>query len=333
MSKADLPALVQRFFVDRLQAQLGASPHTMASYRDTFRLLLGFTSERLARQPSKLCVEDLDAPLLVSFLKYLEHKRGSTPKTRNTRLAAVRSFFRFVAYAEPARSLQCQQVLAIPNKRHERPMVEFLTEEEAAALVAAPDHSTWIGRRDHTLLLVAIQTGLRNAELRSLRLRDVDLGAGAHLRCLGKGRKKRSTPLRRDVAAALDAWLIEGRWGAKVQDPVFPSVRGGFMSADALQRLVARHVAAIVTACPTLPGRTITPHTLRHTAAMDLLKRGVDLTVIALWLGHESTETTQVYLHADMGLKERALGHAAPSGAGPERFQPPDKLLSFLDSL
>lgn len=333
MSAANLPALVQRFFTDRLLTQLGASPHTIASYRDTFRLLLVFASERLARQPSRLRLEDLDAPLLVAFLEHIERARGCAPKTRNTRLAAVRSFFRFVAYAEPTRSLQCQQVLAIPSKRHEHPMIEFLTEEETAALVAAPDRATWIGRRDHSLLLVAAQTGLRNAELRSLRRRDVGLDTGAYVRCLGKGRKERCTPLRRDVAAVLSAWLREGRGGADAQDPVFPSARGGFMSADALQRLVARHVATAATACPTLAGRTITPHTLRHTAAMDLLRRGVDVTVIALWLGHESIETTQIYLHADMRLKERALAHADPSGATPERFRPSDELLSFLRSL
>lgn len=333
MTAANLPPLMQRFFVERLQAQLDASPHTIASYRDTFRLLLVFTSARLARQPSKLSVEDLDAPLLAAFLGHLERERGSSPKTRNTRLAGIRSFFRFVSYEEPARSLQCQQVLAIPSKRHERRMVEFLTEEETAALVAAPDRSTWIGRRDHAMLLVAVQTGLRNAELRSLRLRDVDLGAGAYVCCLGKGRKERRTPLRSDVVAVLDAWLTEGRRGVEAQEPVFPSTRGRFMSADALQRLVARHVAAAADTCPALAGRTITPHTLRHTAAMDLLRRGVDLTVIALWLGHESTTTTQVYLHADMRLKEQALGYADPSGASPERFRSSDELLAFLDTL
>lgn len=333
MSAADLPALVQRFFADRLQSQLGASPHTVASYRDTFRLLLVFASERLASQPSRLRLEDLDAPLLVAFLEHLEHKRGCVPKTRNTRLAAVRSFFRFVAYAEPARSLQCQQVLAIPNKRHERPMIEFLTEDETAALVAAPNCATWIGRRDHAMLLTAAQTGLRNAELRSLRHHDVVLGTGAHVRCLGKGRKERLTPLRRDVAAVLEAWLSDARQDGDARDPVFMSARGGFMSADALQRLVARHVAKAATACPTLAGRTITPHTLRHTAAMNLLRSGVDVTVIALWLGHESTETTQIYLHADMRLKERALAYADPSGSTPQRFRPSDELLSFLGSL
>jgi integrase/recombinase XerD len=331
MIAANLPALVQRFFTDRLQSQLGASRHTVASYRDTFRLLLLFASERSAREPSQLRMQDLDAALIGAFLDYLEHDRASTPKTRNTRLAAVRSFFRFVAYAEPECSLQCQQVLAIPNKRHERSSVEFLTEQETAALVAAPDLTTWIGRRDRALLLVAVQTGLRNAELRSLRRHDVQLGVGAHLRCTGKGRKTRCTPLQRDVAAVIEAWLVER--GGGPDDAVFPSTRGGFLSADALQGLVARNVAAASMMRPSLAERTITPHTLRHTAAMDLLRRGVDLTVIALWLGHESIESTQIYLHADMQLKERALGYADPSGTKPARFRPSDSLLAFLKGL
>jgi integrase/recombinase XerD len=331
MTPANLPALLQRFFTDRLCSQLGASPHTVASYRDTFRLLLVFTSERLGRAPSDLRVEDLDAALLGAFLDHLEHGRANTPKTRNTRLAALRAFFRFIAYAEPACSLQCQRILAIPTKRHERRSVEFLTEEETAALVAAPDPTTWIGRRDRTLLLVTTQTGLRNAEIRSLRRRDVDLGVGAHVRCLGKGRKTRCTPLRRDVAAALESWLAER--GGSPDDAVFPNSRGGFLSADALQRLVARHVAAAGAKCSSLAGRSITPHTLRHTTAMTLLRRGVDQTVIALWLGHESVETTQIYIHADMRLKERALAHADPSGAAPARFRPKDRLLAFLQSL
>jgi site-specific recombinase XerD len=331
MTTPNLPSLLQRFFTDRLQSQLGASPHTVASYRDTFRLLLVFTSQRFARAPSELRVDDLDAAILGTFLDHLEQGRDNTPKTRNTRLAALRSFFRFVAFAEPACSLQCQQVLAIPTKRHERSPVEFLTEKEAAALVAAPDLATWIGRRDRTLLLVALQTGLRNAELRALQRHDVDLRVGAHVRCTGKGRKTRCTPLRRDVAGALEAWLAERRAGP--DDPVFPSARGVSLSADALEALVARHVATASATCPSLDGRSITPHTLRHTAAMDLLRRGVDLTVIALWLGHESIETTQIYLHADMRLKERALGHVDPSGDLPARFRPSDSLLAFLESL
>jgi len=326
-----LPTLLQGFFTERLLSQLGASPHTVASYRDTFRLLLVFASERLGRAPSQLRVEDLDAALLQAFLDHLEHTRANTPKTRNTRLTALRAFFRFVAYAEPACSLQCQRVLAIPTKRHERRSVDFLTEEDTAALLAAPDLTTWIGRRDRTLLLMAVQTGLRNAEIRSLRRRDVDLGVGAHVRCSGKGRKLRCTPLRRDVATAIESWLAER--GGGLDDPVFPSSRGGFLSADALQRLVARHVVAAGTTCSSLAGRSITPHTLRHTTAMTLLRHGVDQTVIALWLGHESIETTQVYLHADMRLKEQALAHAGPCDTAPARFRPNDRLLAFLQSL
>jgi site-specific recombinase XerD len=331
MISANLPALLQRFFTDRLLSQLGASQHTVASYRDTFRLLLVFASERLGRAPSRLRVDDLDAALLGAFLDHLEHGRANAPKTRNTRLAALRAFFRFVAYAEPACSLQCQRVLAIPTKRHERRSLDFLTEEETAALVAAPDSATWMGRRDRTLLLVAVQTGLRNAEIRFLRRRDVELGVGAHVRCLGKGRKTRCTPLRRDVAAVLESWLAAR--GGGPDDPVFPSSRGGPLSADALQRLVAKHVAAASATCSSLSGRSITPHTLRHTTAMTLLRGGVDRTVIALWLGHESPETTQIYVHADMRLKELALRHADLSGAAPSRFRPKDHLLAFLDSL
>ena len=262
MSAANLPALLQRFFTERLQGQLGASPHTVASYRDTFRLLLLFGSARLAREPSQLRVEDLDEALINAFLEHLERERSSSPKTRNIRLAAVRAFFRFVAYTEPACSLQCQQVLAIPNKRHERSTVEFLSEEETAALLAAPDTTTWIGRRDRTLLEVAVQTGLRNSEIRSLRRRDVQLGAGAYVRCLGKGRKARCTPLRRDVAAALMSWLREH--SGEPEDPVFPGSRGGPLSADALQALVHRHIATASVNCPALVGRSISPHTLRH---------------------------------------------------------------------
>lgn len=331
MNVANLPALLQRFFTDRLQSQLGASPHTIASYRDTFRLLLKFASGRLVREPSQMWVEDLDVRLIGTFLDHLEHSRACSPKTRNVRLAALRSFFRFVSYTEPTCSLQCQQVLAIPNKRHERSPVEFLTEKESAALVATPSPATWLGRRDRALLLVAVRTGLRNTELRTLRHRDVDLGVGAHVRCFGKGRKTRCTPLQRDAVAVLEAWLAERP--AEVNTPVFPSARGGVMSADALQRLVTRHVAKASASCSSLEGRRITPHTLRHSAAMALLRRGVDLTVIALWLGHESIETTQVYLHADMELKERALAHADPSGVEPARYQPSDSLLAFLDSL
>lgn len=331
MTTPNFPALLQCFFTERLCAQLGASACTIASYRDTFRLLLVFAAERLGRPPSQIRLDQLDVPLLGAFLDQLEQVRGNVTRTRNTRLSALRAFFRFVSFSEPACALQCQRILAIPAKRHERRSVEFLTDDEVDALVAAPDPGTWMGRRDGTLLLLAVHTGLRNSEIRSVRWNAVELGTGAHVRCTGKGRKMRCTPLRRDVASALATWRNEQR--GKPDDPIFPSSRGGTLSADALQRLVARAVVEASVNCPSLSGRTVTPHTLRHTMAMSLLRRGIDRTVIALWLGHESHETTQIYLHADMQLKEQALAHATTSGEAPRRFQAPDNLLEFLESL
>ena len=331
MNTSLLPSLIQHFFTDRLLGQLGASPHTVAGYRDAFRLLLQFATERIGRAASQLRMEDLDAPFLGKFLEHLEVERGNCARTRNNRLCALHAFFRYVAVTEPSLALHCQRIMAIPSKRYERGPVEFLTEEETSALVAAPDPGTWIGRRDRALLLVAVQTGLRNSELTSLKRQDVELGTGAHVRCLGKGRKTRCTPLRPDVVAVLKEWLSQQ--GGEPGEPVFPSSRGGRLSADAFQRLVFRHASTASQACPSLVPKLVTPHTLRHAAAMALLHRGVDLTVIALWLGHESTETTQVYLHADMRLKERALAHATPSGLVPDRFQPSDPLLAFLENL
>ena len=331
MTTATFPALLQRFFTDRLLGQLGASAHTVAGYRDTFRILLGFASEHIGRPPCELRLEDLNAEFLTQFLEHLQRERGNSARTRNARLAALHSFFRYVSFTEPGHTLDCQRVLAIPAKRHDRRPVAFLVEAEVRALVNAPDVTRWIGRRDRTLLIAASQTGLRNSEIRSLRCRDVQLNAGAHVRCTGKGRKTRCTPLRSDVAKAMATWLSE--LGGAPDSSVFPSSRGGPLSEDALQRLVARHAATARKTCPSLEGKDVTPHTLRHTAAMDLLRRGVDLTVIALWLGHESTETTQIYLHADMDLKERALGHATTTGVPPDRFQATDSLMAFLEGL
>jgi integrase/recombinase XerD len=331
MSAPGFPALLQRFFTERLVTHQDASAHTVAAYRDTFRLLLRFLQARLRRAPSALGIADLDAPCLEVFLVYLERDRHNHPRTRNQRLAALHGFFRYVALQEPTWSLHCQRVLAIPPKRCERGPVAFLTEDEVAALIAAPDPITWIGRRDRTLLLVATQTGLRNSELTGLRRQDVALEAGPHIRCTGKGRKTRATPLRPDVAAALADWLAHPP--GVPADPVFPSARGGHLSADAFQRLVTRHTATARRTCPTLREKVVTPHTLRHAAAMALLHRGVDLSVIALWLGHESTETTEIYLHADMRLKERALAHATTSGVTPERYRAPDPVLAFLEGL
>ena len=331
MSATKLAPLLQRFFTERLISQQGASPHTVAGYRDTFRVLFRFTTERLRRPPSDLRIEDLDVSMLERFLDSLERDRGNGPRTRNHRLSALHAFFRYVALAEPALSLQCQRILAIPPKRFERGPVEFLTEDEITALVSAPTPDTWIGQRDRTLLLLTAQTGLRNSEITALRRQDVELGTGPHVRCLGKGRKSRCTPLRPDVVAVLKAWL--SKQPGSLTDPVFPSARGRRLSADALQRLVARHTATACRTCPSLKVKTVTPHTLRHTAAMALLWRGVDLTVIALWLGHESTESTEVYLHADMRIKERALARATPTGLVPGRYRAPDPVLAFLEAL
>lgn len=331
MTPSGLPGHLQRFFTERLPGQQGSSPHTVASYRDSFRLLLTFACRHHRRQASDLHVEDLDAKLVSAFLRHLEHDRRNGVRSRNSRLSAIHAFFRYLSLQEPGLAHHCQQVLAIPFKRFERRPVEFLSREETVALLDAPDTATWLGRRDRLLLQLALQTGLRNAELTGLRRQDVHLGSGAYVRCLGKGRKARCTPLRSDVAAGLSGWLAQ-----QPQDPsapVFPTATGKALSADALQRLVARHVRTAAGKCASLRRRRVTPHTLRHTTAMNLLQRGVDITVIALWLGHESIESTQNYLHADMVMKEKALAHATHDKAPIKRYRPADPLLAFLESL
>jgi integrase/recombinase XerD len=328
---SDLAPLLQKFFTDRLLLQRQASAHTVASYRDTFRLLLAFTAARTRRQPAQLGLADLDAPQITAFLEHLQTERGNTTATRNARLAAICSFFRYAALHAPDHAGTIQRVLAIPPKRRDRAIVAYLTETEIDALLAAPDRATWLGRRDHTLLLVAIHTGLRAGELIGLRIRDVELGAGAHLRCRGKGRKDRATPLTTATVKTLRTWLAER--AASGDDPLFATRQGKPLSHDAVQRLVAKHAATATASCPSLPDKHVTPHTLRHSTAMMLLRAGIDLTVIALWLGHESTETTQIYLHADMAIKERALARAAPPNSAPGRYQPPDTLLAFLANL
>jgi integrase/recombinase XerD len=328
---ASLPALVQSFFTERLIHQRHASAHTIAGYRDSFRLLFGFARLRLGKEPSDLSIEQIDAAFIADFLEHLEKDRRNSTRTRNARLSAIHSFFRHVALNEPAHALHCQRILAIPSKRYERRLIEFLDREQINALLAVPDPSTWVGRRDRTLLILAIQTGLRVSELIGLRCKDIVLGTGAHVRCEGKGRKQRCTPLRRETAAMVEAWLHE-RLGLP-EEALFPSIRGKFLSRDAVETLVAKHAATALQRCPSMKSKKVTPHVLRHTAAMELLQHGVDRSVIALWLGHESTETTQIYLHADMRLKEKALARTAPLGAKPGRYRPGDKLLAFLESL
>jgi len=326
-----LAATLEAFFSDRLPRQRGASPHTVAAYRDTFRLLLVFVHGRAGVAPSELGFGDLDAACVGAFLEHLERDRGNGARTRNARLAAIHSFFRFAAFRHPEHADLIARVLAIPTRRVERALVTFLTGPELEAILAAPDPGSRLGRRDRALLLLAAQTGLRLSELTGLTCGDVRLGVGPHVRCVGKGRKERTTPLTRPTVAVLRAWLVE-RGGAP-GEPLFPGRCGGRLSADAVQRLLAKHVATAARHCPSLRGRRVTPHVLRHTSAMSLLRGGVDTTVIALWLGHEDARTTQIYLHADLSLKERALARTAPPATRLGRYRPPDRLLAFLEGL
>jgi len=328
---SSLAPTLEAFFTERLTRQREASHHTVAAYCDTFRLLLGFAQQRTGKMPALLDVQDLDAPLIAAFLEHLERDRGNSVRTRNARLAAVHSFFRFAAYRHPEHTALIQRVLAIPPKRFDRALVSFLSQPEIDAVLAAPDRATWIGRRDHALLLLAVQTGLRLSELTRLTCRDVHLDDGAHVRCDGKGRKERCTPLTRQTVVVLRVWLRER--DGQPADPLFPRQQGGALSPDAVQRLVAKYATAAESRCPSLQGKRVTPHVLRHTSAMQLLHAGVDSSVIALWLGHESVETTQIYVHADLTLKERALARTTPPGVTPGRYRAPDALLAFLDGL
>jgi integrase/recombinase XerD len=301
MKTYPLPIYVQRFFTERLLAQLQASPNTVASYRDTFRLLLKHAADHLGRAPTDLQVADIDAEMVGNFLTFAENTRGNGARSRNTRLSAIRSFFKYVAVNEPQLLHHCQRILAMASKRHEKRTIDYLTRTEIEALVAAPDPSTWFGRRDQILLSLSLQTGLRVSELIGLTCGDVVLGTGAHVRCMGKGRKQRSTPLRKDCAEALRTWLAARR--TSDPDPLFVSNRGGRLSRDAVELIVRKHAMTAVERCPSLKIKRVTPHVLRHSAAMQLLQNGVDRTVIALWLGHESVETTQMYIHADIQLR------------------------------
>lgn len=323
--------LLKSFFTDRLLGQRNASPHTIASYRDTFRLLLAFAQDRLRKLPTTVAFDDLDAPFIGRFLDQLETGRGNTPRSRNIRLAAIHSFFKYVALEDPSRGALAQRVLGIPCKRHKTKPIDFLTRPEIEALLAAPDPKTWMGRRDRTLLLVAAQTGLRASELIGLRCQDVTLGTGAHVQCTGKGRKQRCTPLRKDAVVALRAWLRE-RHGQPA-DTLFPNARGQPLSHDGLAYLLAKHVATARHGCASLVNKRVSPHVLRHSLAMELLQHGVDRSVIALWLGHETVDTVQVYLHANLEIKEQALAKTKPFNGQPGRYRPDDQLLAFLQGL
>ena len=328
---ASLAPLLERFFTQRLMQQRQASSHTISSYRDTFRQFLRFVEQRLHTPPSRLKFEAIEAPLIVAFLDDREQQHGVSVRSRNLRLTAIHSFFRYAAFEAPAHAAQIQRVLAIPGKCFTRTLVQFLTRAEVDALLAAPDQRTWSGRRDHAFLLVAVQTGLRVSEMTGLTRADLVLGAGAHVRVIGKGRKERCTPIARSTLAVVKAWLREPQRGSGAV--LFPSATGARLSIHGVQYLLNKHRLTAAAVCPSLTDRRVTVHRLRHTMAMDLLQAGVDRAVIALWLGHESVETTQIYLEATLAMKEQALAKATPPNGRAARYQPGDQLLGFLNNL
>jgi site-specific recombinase XerD len=321
---------MERFFTQRLMQQRQASPHTISSYRDTFRHFLKFVQQRVQKPPTRLTFEEIDAPLIVAFLDDQE-RHGLSIRSRNLRLTAFHSFFRYVAFELPTHAAQIQRVLAIPSKRFTRSLVQFLTRAEVDALLAAPDQRTWFGRRDHAFLLVAVQTGLRVSEMTGLTRENVVLGPGVHVRVIGKGRKERCTPLARPTRDVLKAWLREPCRGTT--NILFPSATGSRLTIHGVQYLLNKHRQTAARTCPSLTHKRVTVHRLRHTAAMDLLQAGVDRSVIALWLGHESVETTQVYLEATLAMKEQALAKTSPPHSRAATYRPSDQLLAFLASL
>jgi integrase/recombinase XerD len=326
-----LAPTLQAFFTERLIRQRQVSPHTIAAYRDTLRLLLCYCAERAGLAPSRLDIADLDVARIGGFLDHLEHERGNSVRTRNARLAAIHSLFRFAALQHPEHADSIGRVLAFPPKRLDQALILHLSDKEVDALLAACDRGTWTGRRDHALLLLAVQTGLRISELAGLSRRDVHLGAGAHVACHGKGRKDRITPLTATVVAVVRTWLTER--AGEPADPVFPSRRGDQLSRDAIEHRIAQYAGKAAIQCPSLRSKKVTAHVLRHTTAMRLLHAGVDTSVIALWLGHADVQTTQIYLRADLSLKEQALARTKPTNARPGRYRPPDTLLTWLEAL
>jgi site-specific recombinase XerD len=326
-----LAPLLERFFLQRLMQQRQASPHTIASYRDTFCRLLKFTQQRLHRAPAQLRFEDITAPLIGKFLDHLEKQDGISVRTRNLRLTAIHSFFHYAAFEVPEHSAQIQRVLAIPSKRFTRTLVSFLTRPEVDALLAAPDRCTWSGRRDHAFILTAAQTGFRLSEMTGLKREDLVLGVGAHLRVIGKGRRERCTPLAKATRTVLKAWLREPQRGDG--NILFPNARGCRLSVHGVQYLLNKHRRVAANTCPSLKQKRVTVHRLRHTMAVDLLQEGVDQSTIALWLGHQHVQTTQIYLDATLAMKEKALSRVAPHQGRPSRYRPADRLLTFLKSL
>lgn len=322
---------LQAFFTDRLTRQRQVSPRTVASYRDTLRLLLTFVHTSTGKAPSALDWDDLDEPVISAFLTHLEDERHNSVRTRNLRLTAIRSLFRYAALCHPEHAAVIERVLAIPAKRFEKRTISFLTATEATALIDAPDQARWEGRRDRALLILGLQTGLRVSEITGLDCGDIVLGTGTHLRCEGKGRKQRGVPLTRQVQAVLRVWLAER--GGDPADPLFPARTGRRLSRDAVERRVSIHAATATQRCLSLQDKNVHPHVLRHSCAVSLQQAGVDPSVIALWLGHADVRSIDPYLHADLTIKERALALTTPASVRPGRYRPADTTLAFLEGL
>jgi len=325
------PALLQDFFQRRMIAERGASAHTIASYRDTFELLLRFAERRIGRSASALALQDLDAPLILSFLDHVETERHCAARSRNLRLTAIRSFMRYASVRDPASLPVAQRVLAIAGKRFDRPILGFLARDEIQALLEAPDQQTWSGRRDAALFAVLYNTGARVSEFIRLQVADVLLDRAHAVHLHGKGRKERIIPLWKSTVAQLQSWFhhIDRR----PDGPVFPNRSGAPMSRSGVEHRLDVAIEKATRRCPSLRGRAISPHTVRHATAMHLLQSGVDITVIAMWLGHEDTATTHQYLEADLAMKEAALKRMQGPSLKPVRFKAPDTLLAFLEAL
>ena len=321
--------LIETFFIERLMKEMNASHHTIGSYRDTFKMLLEFSKEKLKKNPSELDLTDLDANFISDFLNHLEKKRGIAIRTRNQRLSAIRSFYKYIAFKVPEHSLLIKRVLSIPDKRHTKTLITYLNKTEIDALLKAPNINSWIGRRDHAILAATIQTGLRVSELTGLTIDDLQLGIGAHVKCNGKGRKERCTPLSKQTVKLLKSWIKENN----SSNILFPNIHGKRLSTDSVQYLISKYVRTAEKKCPSLKKKKISPHVLRHSTAMQLLQADVDRSVIALWLGHEQVETTQIYLEADLEMKEKILKRVDPVKVQTGRFKAEDKLLSFLKGL
>jgi site-specific recombinase XerD len=335
MNKSHSPlnfgSLLQDFFCQYLMNQRNLSPRTVASYRDAFRLLLNFVKARKRKSPAKIQMADLDPACIVAFLSHLEHDRHNGARTRNARLMAIRCFLKYAATCEPTCLAVVQRVLAIPSKRFDRPALGFLSQAEIQAVLEAPDSGTFSGARDRALLALLYNTGARVSEIASLRVSDVALGPGASLRLHGKGRKERAVPLWKNTARLLRQWIQ--RIGGNPDAALLPNAANGFMTRSGIAKRLAKAVRSAQRSVPTLRGRRISPHTIRHTTAMHLLQSGVDITVIAIWLGHSNTATTHHYVEADLLMKEKALGKLQQPRARLVRYKPSDALMSFLNSL